>query len=136
MKFDDIEMAFYYVSSAQPFINHAYISRKTGDVYYTSELGDSDELPDDIDDASIYVSVPHKNHLNLGKRLVFEFVSEFLPDDYDQVSNIFRRKGAYSRFKRLLADRGKLDDWYSFEDERERRALLKWCEDNDIKIDS
>ena len=93
-------------------------------------------LPDDIDDATIYVSVPHKNDLNLGKRLVFGFVSEFLPDDFDQVSNIFRRKGAYSRFKQLLDRRGRLDDWYSVENEREKRVLLEWCKDNDIKIDS
>ena len=134
MKFDDIELAFMYVSSNQPFMNSAYISRQTGEVYYVSELGDSDKLPDDIDDASIYVSIPHKNDLDLGKNLVFDFVSEFLPADFDEVSNIFSRKGAYSRFKQLLVRRGRLDDWYSYENEAQRTALLDWCNDNNILL--
>ena len=88
MKFDDIEMAFEYVSSEQPFMHSAYISRKTGQVYYVSELGDSDELPDDIDDEDLYVSIPHKNDLDLGRKLVFNFVAESLPSDIDEVSNM------------------------------------------------
>ena len=124
MRFDDIEMAFYYVSSDQPFINHVYISKLTGDIYSTSKLGDSDELPEDIDDPSIYISVPHKNDLNLGKHLVLEFTSEFLPDDYNKVSNIFSRKGAYSRFKQFLEDRGKLEDWYLYKNERQKKAII------------
>ena len=134
MKFDDIEMAFMYVSSNQPFMNSAYISKQTGEVYYASELGDSDELPDDIDDASIYVSIPHKNDLDLGKNLVLDFVSEFLPADFDEVSDIFSRKEAYSRFKQLLDRRGKLDDWYSYENESQKTALLDWCNDNNILL--
>ncbi len=136
MKFSDIEMAFDYVSSNQPEINHAYISRLTGQVYYTSEMYDSDELPYDIDDEDIYASIPHKNELNLGKQLVLDFVLEFLPGDYDTVCNIFSRKGAYSRYKQLLENRNKLEQWYQFEDEKQREALLDWCRENRIQIDT
>ena len=124
MKFDDIEMAFEYVSSEQPFMHSAYISRKTGQVYYVSELGDSDELPDDIDDEDLYVSIPHKNDLDLGRKLVFNFVAESLPSDIDEVSNIFSRKGAYSRFKRLLDSRGKLEDWYAYESDSQKTTIF------------
>ena len=136
MKFSDIEIAFDYVSSNQPHINHAYISILTGDVYYTSEMYDSDELPDDIDDVSIYVSIPHKNDLNLGRQLVLDFVSEFLPDDYDTVCKIFSRKGAYSKYKQLLENRGKLEQWYKCETETQREALLDWYTENQIQIDT
>jgi len=134
MKFQDIEMAFEFVSFGQRFMNHAYISRKTGETYYVSELGDSDELPDDIDDPDIYISIPHKTELNLGKYLVFEFVSKYLPENYDQVSDIFRNKGAYSRYKDLLERHGLLNDWHTFEEKAKKKALIDWCKENDIHL--
>ena len=36
-----------FVSGAAPFVNRAYIDRVDGTTYFTSELGDSDELPAD-----------------------------------------------------------------------------------------
>jgi hypothetical protein len=71
--FDDIENAFLFVSMDQKFIHNAYLCKKTGQIFYTSELGDSDKLPDDIDDTEKYITIPHKNDLNLGKALVFDF---------------------------------------------------------------
>ena len=65
-------------------------------------MGDSDELPDDIEDSRKYIEIPHKNELDLGKNIVMRFVIEFMPDDIYRVENIFKRKGAYSRFKSLL----------------------------------
>jgi len=132
MKFQDIEMAYDFVSFGQQFMNHAYISRKTGETYYVSELGDSDELPDDIDDPDIYIAIPDKRELNLGKNLVFDFVSQYLPNDYDQVSDIFRSSGAYSRYKDLLERRGLLNDWHAFEEDAKKKRLMAWCKENDI----
>jgi len=132
MKFEDIEMGFEYVSSTMRHMNHAILSRKTGKMYYISELFDSDELPDDIDDPDIYIAIPHKTELNLGKHLVFDFVSEYLPDDYDKVSDIFRSKGAYSRYKDLLEHRGLLDNWYAYEEAAKKKKLMAWCKENDI----
>ncbi len=54
-----------------------------------------EELPEDIEDESIYVPVPHKYDLNLGKNLALTFAEEQLADSYDTVSNIFRQRGAY-----------------------------------------
>jgi hypothetical protein len=50
MKFQDIEHAFMFVSMAPKFANSAILSKETGEIYYVSEFGDSDELPDDVDD--------------------------------------------------------------------------------------
>ena len=100
--FDDIENAFFFVSMDQQYMHNAYLCKETGEISYTSEMGDSDELPDYIDDPDKYITIPHKNKLDLGKALVIEFTSEYLPEDLDTVYSIFRRKGAYSRYKDLL----------------------------------
>jgi hypothetical protein len=76
---------------------------KTGEIFYISELfGSEDELPEDIEDPDKYISIPHKNDLGLGKALVIEFTSQYLPGEIDRVYSIFSRKGAYSRYKELL----------------------------------
>lgn len=134
MKFDDIECAFMFVSGAPESSNSAILSRETGEIFYVSDMGDSDELPDDVDDSDKYIEIPHKNDLDLGRELVFDFASEHMPDDYNQIRDIFSRKGAYARYKRFLENRGLLDTWYQYEDERQKAALRQWCEDNGINI--
>nr|MBF0223350.1 hypothetical protein [Desulfobulbaceae bacterium] len=131
--YDEIENAFIFVSMDQQYMNNAYLCRETGRIFYTSEMGDSDELPEDIDEPK-YISIPHKNDLDLGKDLVIEFMSNFLPEELDRVYSIFRRQGAYSRYKDLLAEKGLLDNWYNFENERRKAALKEWCAENDINI--
>jgi len=134
VSFDDIENGFLFVSMDQQFMHNAYLCKETGEILYTSEMGDSDELPDDIDDPEKYIVIPHKNELDLGKALVIEFTSEYLPEELDSVYSIFRRKGAYSRYKDLLESKGVLEDWYEFENERQKMALKKWCQENNIEI--
>jgi len=72
--------------------------------------------------------------LDLGEELVFEFISQYLPEESDRVGKIFSKSGAYSRFKDLLSKKGLLDKWYDFEDEQNKNALKQWCLENDIKI--
>jgi hypothetical protein len=80
MKFDDIELAFLFVSGAAQFTNSALLCKETGEIYYISEMGDSDELPEDIEDSDQYIEIPHKNDLDLGNRLVMDFVAEYCPE--------------------------------------------------------
>ena len=134
ISFDDIENAFLFVSMGQKYMNNAFLCRETGRIFYTSEMGDSDELPEDIDDPDKYVTIPHKNDLELGKTLVIEFTSKYLPEELDRVYTIFRTKGAYSRYKNLLERKGFLDEWYKYESERESVALREWCTRNNIEI--
>jgi hypothetical protein len=118
----------------QPYMNNAYLCKETGQIFYYSEMANSNELPDDIDDPK-YISIPHKNDLDLGKNLVIEFVSEFLPEELDRVYSFFRRRGAYSRYKDLLSEKGLLDKWYNFENERQKAAIIEWCAENGIEIE-
>jgi hypothetical protein len=65
-------------------------------------MGGLDELDEAAVDCEAMVAIPHKNDLDLGQSLVFEFVASTLPDEYDRVRDIFRHRGAYGRFKDLL----------------------------------
>jgi hypothetical protein len=99
-----------------------------------SEVADNfEELPEDLEDER-YIEIPHKSELNLGKPLVFDFVLQFLPDDYDEVRDIFRRRGAYGQFKAMLVRRGALDRWHDFSAKAEEAALRAWCADNAIEL--
>lgn len=114
-------------------MHSAYICRKTGEVFYTSEMGDSDELPEDIYENEQYVKIPHKNDLDLGKALVIDFTSDHMPDNIEDVYSIFRKKGAYSKFKNLLEAKDLLEEWYSFEEKRQNEALRDWCKEKKIE---
>jgi len=134
ISFDDIENAFLFVGMDQQYMHNAYLNKETGQIFYTSEMGDSDELPEDIDDPEKYVTIPHKNDLELGKDLVFEFTSKYMPKELDKVYSIFRGRGAYSRHKDLLRRKGLLDEWYKYENERQKVAIKEWCKENNIEI--
>lgn len=137
----DILEAYDFASVSGAYENHAYVCRRTGKIYtyssYEEELEEDEleeKLPDDIEDEEKYAPLPDKDDLNLGKRLIQEFAREFLPNDYDQVRSIFSRRGAYAKFKDLLARRNMLQQWYDFEAEATERALREWCKANGIAV--
>ncbi len=121
IKFSDLEDAFFYVSSAPKYTNHAILCKETGEIYYRSEYwgADEDEIPEEVWDRDDCIEIPHKNDLDLGRNLVFEFVEEHLPDDFERIKQIFRRKSTYRRYKDLLEERGQLKKWYDFENARQ-----------------
>lgn len=135
VKYDDLEMAYSFVSDTHDIEAAAYVCRKTGKIFWeSSELDDEFEVPDDIDDSRLYTMVPDKRELDLGIRLVFQFVERHIPEHSDRVSNIFRRRGAYGRYKDFLYDQGKLEDWYTFEDSATERALREWAESEGFTV--
>ena len=38
-------------------------------------------------------------------------------------------------FSDLLEQRGKLDEWYEFENRSQREASREWCVENDIEVE-
>ena len=58
------------------------------------ELPDGYETRADFDADDHFVSMPHKNDLDLGKRLNYDFAREFMPEEEDAVYAIFWNKGA------------------------------------------
>ena len=135
IKFQDIELAFEYASSAQPLMNSAYISKTTGQIYYHSEMYDSDELPEDFYERHDYIEIPHKNDLDLGQRLVWQFVNTEIPGLADKIKGFFSRRGAYSKYKSFLEEIGLLKKWFEFEETSTKETLKEWCNENDIKLD-
>jgi len=134
--FSDIENAFMYVAAAMYGMNSAVLYKNTGKLLYRSDMAGIDEIEDEDNlDRDQCIEIPHKNDLGLGRNLVFEFVEEYLPNDYDRVRQMFRRKGAYSNYKALLERRGLLEKWYDIENSREEQALRRWCKENEIELD-
>ena len=133
--FDNLELALCWVSAGAPSENSAFISKETGKIFYSSMNYDTDEeVPGDVDDPSLYWSVPHKNDLDLGRNLVFRFVDEHLPSERDRVYDFFHRRGAYARFKDLLEHQGRLDQWYEFELTATEQALREWAQENGLCV--
>ena len=95
---------------------------------------EEDECPDDLETSDRYIEIPHKTELDLGNNLALRFVEERLPGRYTDVDAFFRRRGAYARFKELLAAEGCLEEWYAFEAESTERALREWCKANEIHL--
>jgi len=135
VKLSELLDAFDWVSASGMFENQAYVNRESGKVYWSSstdELGE--ELPEDIEDGTLYIAVPHKNEFDLGRSLVLRFVEEQLPDSYERVNGYFHKRGAYARFKDLLERHGRLEAWYQYEARAVEQALREWCEENGLQI--
>jgi len=134
VNYEDLSTALEFVSSGMPTEHRAYISIDTGAIHWVSDSTDiEDEAPEDLEESDRYIAVPSRADLGLGRPLAIQFTEERIPDAYEAVRQFFARPGAYSRFKDLLAAHGQLDAWYAFEAEYTERALLEWCEAQEIK---
>ena len=138
-KFGDIEDAFDYVSFGEEGSNSAVICLDTGEIYTASEMADEDEI-EQADEAELIdwdksVAVPHKNDLDLGRDLVFQFAEKFMDNNYDKVRDMFRGRGAYRRFREFLARKGKSQLWYDYENARQQQELVEWCTLKGIELD-
>jgi hypothetical protein len=137
VNFSELLDAFLWVSGADAFTEQeAYISRRTGHIHWTGtgEFGIEEDVPEDIGDPDLYVGVPSKKDLNLGRGLVFRFVDEHLADSYELVYEFFRRRGAYARFKDLLEKKGLLELWHDYESAATEQALREWCAEEGLQI--
>lgn len=127
--------AFEWVSAVGPFQNLAYVCRKSGKVWLVSDFDDAgEEPPEDVDDEALYLVVPGKTELDLGRHLALEFTTQELPDCSSEVKGFFARPGAYARFKDFLAERGALEAWYAFEAHGVEQALRVWAAQNGVEL--
>ena len=134
IKFSDIQDAFFFVGSASYGMHTAVLDKRSGQTYWRSEMGDLDDISDAELDWEQCIEIPHKNDLKLGRDLVYDFVLDHLPDEYDRVVGYFHGPGAYRLYKELLHFKGLLETWYTYESQEEERALRKWCTDNEIDV--
>jgi hypothetical protein len=135
IKYEDLESALLWSSSGAPLEHQAFIARSTGEVHLQSMNGDfEDELPEDLEDGSLYVAMPHKNELDLGRSLVFAFVESHAPQLSGQVHACFHQRGAYSKFKSILERASLLDRWHSYETAAVKNRLQLWASENGFII--
>jgi hypothetical protein len=109
-----------------------WIAKADGRIHYQSPNGLVDEdpdLPEDIGDSGLYWQVPTSRDLDLGRGLVTRFVRDVIPGAAAEVAEIFRHRGAYTRYKSMLERRGLLQRWYDYENDATRDALLDWAEE-------
>lgn len=136
VKYSELEMAMEFVSGGSFIDARAYISRENGKIYWESDDSDpEEELPEDLGEPDLYAEVPSKRDLNLGKPLVLKFAARFMPDTYEEIDHIFRSRGAYSRYKDLLHEKGKLEEWYEFEQSAIEKELIDWAETEGFVIE-
>ena len=135
INFGDIEDAYLFVNMTPELGNQALLCKETGKIYYASDFAGEDEIPEDAYEDDTCIEIPGKNELDLGKKLVFAFVEENIPEMYDRVYRIFGKRGAYARYKDLLDEKGLLQCWYDFEYDRQTQALKEWCAENEIELD-
>jgi len=133
---DKLEDAMEWVSC--DFLdNEAYICQLTGKIYLVAGdpgMIDEEEIPDDIHNSDKYLSVPDKRDLDLGNQLAFDFATRYLTQHYDDVRDMFRRRGAYRRFKDFLERKEMLEKWYAYGEEQVAKALGEWCEKEGLSL--
>jgi len=135
INFSELRNALDFVSSAPKYQHKAYICIDSGIIYWVSETIElEEEVPDDLETSESYISVPHKNDLKLGQSLALSFISQEIPHDYNFVANLFRKRGAYRRFKELLQLEGLFNKWLTFEANASDAALKDWCREKNIEV--
>lgn len=124
-----------WVSCPPEFEAGAFVSRSTGRICLRGADGPVEEdCPTGLDDANEYIAVPHKNELDLGRPLALRFIDEHAPQVSREVRDIFRRKGAYSRFRSLLLRHRLLEAWHGYEHEATVRALEQWAQQQGFEL--
>jgi hypothetical protein len=132
---DTLDQALEWSSSSASGDNVALISRTTGEVFFKAMPGEyQEELPKDIEDETAYLAVPHKNDLDLGRELVFDFAQTLSPAHSQIIESYFRQRGAYAKFRSLLERESLLESWYAFEATAKQKALEAWAFENGVVI--
>lgn len=139
IKWQELHDAFLFVNAAPFGENSARLSLATGQIRQHSTWTDlwdgaGDEGGGDSAGGDGVIEIPHKTELGLGRDLVLWFVEEIIPDSYEEVAHFFQKRGAYAKFRALLAEQGLLQQWYDFENQAEEQALRNWCAENEVAI--
>lgn len=96
---------------------------------------ESERVKDYLENPDDYLALPSQEDAD-EYRMMEDFVMN-LEDEkaagHLQIS--LKGKGAFRRFKDSVIFLGIEKDWYKFRDERYRKFVLEWCEDNGIHCD-
>jgi hypothetical protein len=135
VKWQDLLHAFTFVNSAPKGENVARFSLASGEIELHSvwtELWAEEDGTKKTGGETL--DIPHKTDLGLGRDLVLWFVEEVIPEQLEDVAEIFQKRGAYAKFRALLEEEGLMQQWYLFEKQAEEQALKEWCAENGISL--
>jgi len=131
----DLLHAYEFASAGGSYDSAAYVCIQTGTIYMTSsEFQVEEEVPADLETSERYLAIPSKVELQLGRNLAIRFTEQEHPASSGSVAEIFRKKGAYARYKQLLERHGLLQRWFEFEAAETEVALRRWCEENNLQV--
>ena len=100
--YEELSMAFDFVSFDGVGTHAAYISLETGRIYWISEDSQADEeVPEDIEDSDRYFLVPHKRDLDLGTHLVLRFAAREWPEQLETIREMAIYKAARGALLKL-----------------------------------
>jgi hypothetical protein len=135
IKLPDLVEAYEWASVTGPFENAAYVELASGRIWRVSDFDDmGEDPPEDIGDESLYLPVPGKAELDLGRSLALRFAAEHLPARHGEVRAFFSAPGAYGRFKRLLDESDQVEAWYAYEARGVEEALREWAVDHGVEV--
>lgn len=131
----ELLLAYEWVSAGDAGAGECevYVSREMGTHHWCGDGADEDP-PDDVGDESLYVAVPRRSELDLGRSLALCFVAERLPGEHEATLDYFRKRGAYARFKSMLERNGELDAWHDYEQQATETALRAWCSEHGFTV--
>ncbi len=134
--YSEIQMAFEFVSSGEEGDNFAYLCKDAGEIFYYSEmLGLDERRGRDMNSGNCFL-IPHRNSLDLGRELAFDFIDEVLPSEYAAVRDAFADpEDAQGQYIALLETNGKLQEWYDYQSHHTSRMLREWCAARGIAVE-
>ena len=133
VNYNDLEGGYEMTNSGSGEVA-VYVSKVTGEVVWDGEefIDEPCEVKN-VGDNDDYIHLPDKYDLDLGRVLVMSF-AQTVPRQYDEIRNIFSKRGAYGRFRNFLIKNSLLDKWYAYENEKKKEALVSWCKQNDLEV--
>ncbi len=133
MNIRELEDAYMIASSDPGGSTEVLICKKTGKTLVNSDYSGIYEIPEDADEDD-YLMAPNKYDLDLGNKLVFDFILDTVPDEYDRVRGFFSRRGAYGKYKDFLGRKGLVDVWHEHENVKTEEALRAWAKDKGLEL--
>jgi hypothetical protein len=132
---DELLMAVDWVS-VRGFDTEAYICRTTGKIYQAGgdDTSLDEDLPKDLKKKKKFLPVPDKQEFDIGRRLLFRFIEEELPDEMETVAGFFSHAGAFGNTKDLLRRKDLLDKWHAYEEQALLEQLREWAEVNGLEV--
>lgn len=134
VEYSEIELAIDFVGDGEGYGNMAFVDAMTGDLIWESDEFLDEDSPKRVSGRD-YIEIPSRRELGVSSRSAVEFARRSLDaQGYETVDAMFRKRGAYRRFKDYLDEIGMLDRWHEYEAQQLRALVEDWAEEQSIEL--